>query len=82
MSGDHNQYQKATGYAMNERIRLLAEQASMIVGEANGFDKTKLTPGELKFAQLIVRDCRDMFVVRSISWNLLNEKLEQLGVDT
>jgi hypothetical protein len=42
---------------MNEQIRLLAAQAGMIVGEANGFDKTKLTPGELKFAQLIVEEC-------------------------
>jgi hypothetical protein len=57
MSGDHNQYQKATGYAMNERIKLLALQAGMIVGEANGFDKTKLTPIELKFAELIVQEC-------------------------
>jgi hypothetical protein len=42
---------------MNERIRQLAEEAGMIVGKANGFDKTKLTPRELKFAQLIVQEC-------------------------
>jgi hypothetical protein len=38
-----------------------------------------------KFAELIVRecieDCRDMFVVGSVSWNLLNEKLEHFGVE-
>ena len=34
-----------------------------------------------KFAELIVRECRDMFVVDSVSWNLLNEKLEHFGVE-
>jgi hypothetical protein len=64
---------------MNERIRQLAEQAT--TEEADGFkyfDKEK-------FAELIVRkcikDCRDMFVVDSVSWNLLNEKLEHFGVE-
>lgn len=33
-----------------------------------------------KFAELIVQDCRDMFMVNSVSWNLLNEKLEHFGV--
>jgi hypothetical protein len=34
-----------------------------------------------QFAQLLVRDCRDMFMVSSVSWNLLNEKLEHFGVE-
>jgi hypothetical protein len=38
-----------------------------------------------KFAELIekkaIEDCRDMFMVESVSWNLLNEKLELYGVE-
>lgn len=41
---------------MNERIRELAIEAGMIVGEANGFDMTRLMPREVKFAELIVRE--------------------------
>jgi hypothetical protein len=42
---------------MNERIRELAIEAGMIVGEANGFDMTRLMPKEVKFAELIVQEC-------------------------
>jgi hypothetical protein len=42
---------------MNERIRELAIEAGMIVGEANGFDMTRLMPREVKFAELIIREC-------------------------
>ena len=65
---------------MNERIEQLAEQATKHYlatessGEFSTFDKEK-------FAELIVRECRDMFVVGSASWNLLNEKLEHFGVE-
>jgi hypothetical protein len=41
----------------------------------------ELLVGLEHFAELIVRDCRDMFVVDSVSWNLLNEKLEHFGVE-
>ena len=42
---------------MNERIIELAEQAGMIVGDAGEFDMAKFMPKEVKFAQLIVREC-------------------------
>jgi hypothetical protein len=42
---------------MNDRIKELAIEAGMIVGEANGFDMTRLMPREVKFAQLIVQEC-------------------------
>jgi hypothetical protein len=45
---------------MNERIKELAIEAEMIVGEANGFDMTRLMPREVKFAELIVRECADI----------------------
>ena len=42
---------------MNERIKQLAEQAGMIVGDAGEFDMAKFMPKEVKFAKLIVREC-------------------------
>jgi len=79
---------------MNERIKELAEQAkeyadtkySKLVSASRWGD---CVPGirELyteKLAELIVlhtiKDCRDMFVVSSVSWNLLDEKLKHFGV--
>lgn len=69
---------------MNERIRQLAEQAGFYYTDKTGF----ITPAGCdpkKFAELIVldtiKDCRDMFIVDSVSWNLLNGKLEHFGVE-
>ena len=45
---------------MNERIKQLAVEAGMIVGEPNGFDMTRLMPKEVKFAELIVKECKDL----------------------
>ena len=45
---------------MNERIKQLAIEAGMIVGEANGFDMTRLMPKEVKFAEFIVRECAEI----------------------
>ena len=45
---------------MNERIRQLAEQAGMIVGDAGEFDMAKFMPKEVKFAELIVRECAEI----------------------
>ena len=42
---------------MNERIKQLAEQAGMIIGDTSEFDMAKFMPKELKFAELIVREC-------------------------
>jgi hypothetical protein len=65
---------------MSERIKELMQQAGTDTsGKWMGVDHAE------KFAELIVRkcikDCRDMFVVDSVSWNLLNEKLEHFGVE-
>jgi hypothetical protein len=71
---------------MNQRIQQLAEQAGMYV-DLNGNPWPKWMSAEecevayKKFAELIVEECRDMFVVGSVSWNLLNEKLEHFGVE-
>jgi len=45
---------------MNERIKELAEEAGMIVGESNGFDRTRLMPREVKFAELIIKECAEV----------------------
>ena len=44
---------------MNQRIKQLAVEAGMIVGEPNGFDMTRLMPKEVKFAELIIEECCD-----------------------
>ena len=42
---------------MNERIKELAQQAGMIIGDTSEFDMAKFMPKELKFAELIVEEC-------------------------
>jgi hypothetical protein len=72
---------------MNERIQQLMKSA---ITEC--FDDQLDRDGDLdrmyipnvfaeRFAQSIVQECRDMFVVGSVSWNLLNDKLEHFGVN-
>ena len=48
---------------MNEKIRELAIKAKLIASEYNGFDQTRLSISQQKFAELIVRECAD------ICWN-------------
>jgi len=48
------------GNEMNERIRDLAEEAGMILGDAGEFDMAKFMPKEVKFAQLIVKECMSL----------------------
>ena len=42
---------------MNERIKELAVQAGMIIGDASNFDMAKFMSKEVKFAELIVQEC-------------------------
>jgi hypothetical protein len=68
---------------MNERIKELADQA-FDTAEYPANQQYRIEPNSAfckKFAELIVQECRDMFVVGSVSWNLLNEKLEHFGVE-
>jgi hypothetical protein len=68
----------------NKLIEKLAVQ-SLVYVDTGLDDGKELIFSKEKFAELIVRecikDCRDMFVVDSVSWNLLNEKLEHFGVE-
>ena len=66
---------------MNERIKLLAVEAGMIVGEPNGFDMTRLMPKEVKFAQLIVEECAkraEVYAYMSPNFNALAEELRSM----
>ena len=53
---------------MNERIKELAVEAGMIVGEPHGFDMTRLMPKEVKFAELIVKECAKVILETSVEY--------------
>jgi hypothetical protein len=42
---------------LNERIRELAIESKLIAPEYNGFDHTRLSISQQRFAELIVREC-------------------------
>ena len=42
---------------MNEHIKQLAIESKLIAPEYNGFDPTRLSIAQQKFAELIVREC-------------------------
>ena len=70
---------------MNEQIEHCLYQAGLTAQGCWDELDDYARQGIEKFAELIVRecieDCRDMFIVGSVSWNLLNEKLEHFGVE-
>jgi len=74
---------------MNERIKELVKRAgghfstrNLMSNPVQHRESIELWDDRIeKFAELIVKECRDMFVVNSVSWNLLNEKLEHFGVE-
>jgi len=45
---------------MNERIKELAIEANLISSESNGFDQTRLSIAQQKFAELIVKECANI----------------------
>jgi hypothetical protein len=42
---------------MKERIKQLAIEANLISPESNGFDQTRLSIAQQRFAELIVKEC-------------------------
>ena len=70
---------------LRENIRNMHPKFKELAIQAGAYeDGNSILTGPMdvaKFAELIVRDCRGMFVVNSPSWNLLNEKLEHFGVE-
>jgi hypothetical protein len=49
---------------MNERLKQLAIESKLIAPEYNGFDHTRLSISQQKFAELIVRECARVY------WNI------------
>jgi hypothetical protein len=45
---------------MNERLKQLAIESKLIAPEYNGFDHTRLSISQQRFAELIVRECLDI----------------------
>jgi hypothetical protein len=50
---------------MNERIKQLAIEAKLIAPEYNGFDHTRLSISQQKFAELIVQECAEMVRIQN-----------------
>ena len=44
---------------MNERLKQLAIESKLIAPEYNGFDHTRLSISQQRFAELIVRECME-----------------------
>ncbi len=59
---------------MNERIKQLAIEAKLISPESNGFDPTRLSIAQQKFAELIVRECSKVIVNGGYRNPALSEK--------
>lgn len=49
---------------MKERIKQLAKEAGMIIGDASEFDMAQFMSKELKFAELIVKECAHVAVFK------------------
>ena len=73
---------------MNERIKQLAVEAGMIVGDAGEFDMAKFMPKEVKFAELIIRECLTKIENEAAQYaepvwafELVNDIKEHFGVE-
>ena len=68
---------------MNERIKELAEQAGMIIGDDSNFDMAKFMPKEVKFAELIVKECAHIAWLNSTKDNVSHIVIRQhFGVES
>jgi hypothetical protein len=47
---------------MNERLKQLAIESKLIAPEYNGFDHTRLSISQQRFAELIVRECIEQVI--------------------
>tara|TARA_B110000977_G_scaffold99468_1_gene130620 strand:+ start:449 stop:682 length:234 start_codon:yes stop_codon:yes gene_type:complete len=61
---------------MNKRIRELAIEATLIVAEPNGFDPTRLSMSQQRFAELIVRECLNQCYNRGMNDGLYAGQLQ------
>jgi len=54
---------------MNERLKQLAIESKLIAPEYNGFDHTRLSISQQRFAELIVRECADLVDTLNEAYN-------------
>ena len=71
---------------MNERILELAKQAGMIIGDTSKFDMAAVMPKEVKFAELIVKECANWIESQDeaehpTAWLLCEDLLQHFGVE-
>ena len=66
---------------MNERLKQLAIESKLIAPEYNGFDHTRLSISQQKFAELIVQKCADIGQQYADgNYEVYNQILEHFGV--
>ena len=53
---------------MNDRLKELAIEANLIASEPNGFDPTRLSISQQRFAELIVRECAEVAFKTDVSY--------------
>jgi hypothetical protein len=80
---------------MNERLKQLAIEAKLIAPEYNGFDHTRLSISQQKFAELIVAECvsigdnyqdilgdePECFNCRKVAYGIVDKIKEHFGVE-
>ena len=69
---------------MNERLKQLAIEAKLIAPEYNGFDHTRLSISQQRFAELIVRECADIAAknqAENMNWDISEIIKEHFGVE-
>ena len=75
---------KQKNIKMNERIKQLAIQSKLIAAEPNGFDPTRLSMSQQKFAELIVRECAGIAArnqAEDVGWDISEIIKEHFGVE-
>ena len=53
---------------MNERLKQLAIESKLIAPEYNGFDHTRLSISQQRFAELIVKECAGLMDGRRVEY--------------
>jgi len=80
---------------MNERLKQLAIESKLIAPEYNGFDHTRLSISQQRFAELIVKECIDIgdnyqdilgnepecFNCRKVAYGIVDKIKQHFGVE-
>jgi hypothetical protein len=69
---------------MNERLKQLAIESKLIAPEYNGFDHTRLSISQQRFAELIVRECAEIALTdgqATGNFEVFNKITKHFGVE-